>query len=101
MLFSQQSRNQVCTSQLGGRLADNPFKEDHILTVQVLLLRSAHFMCGGFAHCLTDSRPSHAVLRRGDPIRDRLARHRCCFSLSSITQNNDPINGSAPNGTEL
>lgn len=41
-------------------------------------------MCGGFAHSLADSRAGHAVLRRCDTIRDRLARHCFCFSLSLL-----------------
>lgn len=64
--------------------------EGGLLTVKVLLLRSAHFMRGGFAHSLADSRPGHAVLSCCDPIRDRLARHRTDFFLSppSISENN-------------
>lgn len=60
-----------------------------LLTVKVLLLRSAHFMRGGFAHSLADSRPGHAVLSCSDPIRDRLARHRTDFFLfpPSISEN--------------
>lgn len=46
-----------------------------LLTVQVFLLGSADFMCCGFTHSLADGRTSHAVLSRGDPVRDRLARH--------------------------
>lgn len=63
--------------------------EGGLLTVKVLLLRSAHFMRGGFAHSLADSRPGHAVLSCCDPIRDRLARHRTDFFLSppSISEN--------------
>lgn len=56
----------------------------YILTFKVFLLRTADFMCGGFAHSLADSRPGHAVLRRCDTIRDRLARHCFCFSLSLL-----------------
>lgn len=64
--------------------------EGGLLTVKVLLLRSAHFMRGGFAHSLADSRPGHAVLSCCDPIRDRLARHRTDFFLPpppSISEN--------------
>lgn len=56
-----------------------------ILTFKVLLLGAADFVCGGFAHRLADRRAGHAVLRCCDPIRDRLARHRFCFSLSSFS----------------
>lgn len=63
--------------------------EGGLLTVKVLLLRSAHFMRGGFAHSLADSWPGHAVLSCCDPIRDRLARHRTDFFLfpPSISEN--------------
>lgn len=46
-----------------------------MLTVQVLFLGAHHFMSGGFADRSRHSRACHAVLRGGDPIRERLARH--------------------------
>lgn len=45
------------------------------LTVQVLFLGAHHFMSSGFADRSGYSGACHAVLSRGDPIRERLARH--------------------------
>lgn len=54
-----------------------------MLTVQVLFLGAHHFMSGGFADRSRYCRASHAVLSRGDPIRERLARHLLPLDLSA------------------
>uniref|UniRef100_A0A0E9W460 Uncharacterized protein n=1 Tax=Anguilla anguilla TaxID=7936 RepID=A0A0E9W460_ANGAN len=41
----------------------------------MFLFGSADFMCRSLAHCFADSRSSHAVLSRCDPIGDTLPRH--------------------------
>lgn len=44
-------------------------------TVKVFLLGSADFMRRGLADGFADGRAGHAVLRGGDPVRQRLSRH--------------------------
>lgn len=41
----------------------------------MLLLGRADFVRRGLAHGFADGRAAHAVLRRGDPVRDGLSRH--------------------------
>lgn len=52
----------------------------------MLLLGRADFVRRGLAHGFADGRSGHAVLSRGDPVRDGLSRHITIFSKSSFKQ---------------
>lgn len=73
-----------CTAGIQGASAVRMFHlYKEMLTVQVLFLGAHHFMSGGFADCSGYSGACHAVLSRGDPIRERLARHFLSLLLLS------------------
>lgn len=52
----------------------------------MLLLGRADFVRSGLAHGFADGRSGHAVLSRGDPVRDGLSRHITIFNKSSLKQ---------------